>query len=128
MSTHKEQVEQAMMRYFCTLATDGRKEVLKSIDLDYARFLAAIRMAWEAEKNLPDDVLLTKRLKQVRVQVKAPRLGKTGRLFTLRYWPESRRLREQGGSYKEIAEYLKVFRKFKISQAYLRRLMEQLDD
>ncbi len=122
----QQQVEQAMMRYFVNIATSGRADILKEIDVDYARFLAAIRMAWEAEQNLPNDELLNKRLKQVRVHVKAPRLGKTGKLFTLRHHPEARKLREQGASYREIVEYLQTFRKFKISQGYLKRLMEEL--
>lgn len=126
MTTHKQQVEQAMLRYFTLLASDGRKDVLDAIDVDYGRFLASIRIAYEAEQNLPDEELLAKRLKQVKVLTKAPRLGKKGRIFTLRYWPEARKLKEQGASYSDIVEYLKRFRKFTISQGYLKRLMEAL--
>ncbi len=46
-------------------------------------------------------------LSWIRVQVKAARIGKTGRMFTLRYWPEARKLPEQGTSYREAAKYLK---------------------
>ena len=128
MNNYQREVEKASMRYFISLATNGRRDILKEIDVDYARFLAAIRIAYEAEKNLPSEELLNKRLKLVRVHVMAPRLGKTGKLFTLRYWPEARKLREQGGSYREIVEYLRTYRKFKISQSYLKRLMVQLND
>ncbi len=126
MTPRQQEVERAMLRYFTTIATSGRADILQEIDIDYPRFMAAIRMAWENEQNLPSEELLHKRLRQVRVHVKAPRLGKTGKLFTLRHWPESRRLREQGASYREIQEYLQTFRKFKISVAYLKRLMEEL--
>ena len=125
--THKELVEQAMMRYFITLATSDRAEILKDINIEYGSFLAAIRIAMEEEQSLPDGEQLSKRLRQVRVNVKTPRLGKKGRLFALRHWSESRKLREQGASYQEIAEYLKVYRKFQVSTGYLKRLIEGLE-
>ena len=43
---------------------------------------------------MPDEELLSRRLKQVKAHVRAPRLGKRGKLFTLRHWPEARKLRE----------------------------------
>ncbi len=128
MNNHQREIERASMRYFISLATSGRRDILKEIDVDYGRFLAAIRIAYEAEKNLPSTELLNKRLKLVRVHVMAPKLGKAGKIFTLRHWPEARKLKEQGASYREIVEYLKTYRKFKISQSYLKRLMVQLDD
>jgi len=126
MSTHREQVEKAMLRYFGLMPTEQRRRLFDQMGAEYGAFMSLVRQAWETEKDLPEAEVLSKRLKQVRVQVKAPRLGKTGRLFTLRHWPEAKKLQEQGASYREIAEYLREFRRFKISPAYLRRLMEQL--
>lgn len=126
MTPHKQHLERTMVNYFCGLNTDERRDVLKSIDLDYGRFLSAIRLAWEAEKNLPDSEQLEQRLRQVRAQVRSTRLGKHGRLFMLRHWPEARKLRDAGASYQEIAHYLKEFRRFQISTGYLKKLMEDL--
>ncbi len=126
MSTHREQVEKAMLRYFGLMPTEQRRQVLDRLGVDYGAFMTLVRQAWEAEKDLPEADVLARRLGQIRAHVKGSRLGKTGRLFTLRHWPEARKLQKQGASYREIADYLREFRRFKISPAYLRRLMEQL--
>ena len=126
MSTHKEQVEKAMLRYFGLMPTEQRRQVLDQIGADYGAFMTVVRQAWESEKDLPEADVLRRRLGQIRAHVKGSRLGKTGRLFTLRHWPEARKLKEQGASYREISDYLREFRRFKISPAYTRRLMESL--
>ena len=122
----KQLVEQALLRFFANTTTTTRRKIIEETGTDYARFLAAVRIAQETEQSLPDADKITERLRRIRVTVKAPRLGKKGRLFLLRHWPESRKLRERGATYVEIAEYLKHYRRFHISTGYLKRVMEGL--
>ena len=122
---HKKVVEGAMLRYFTSMTVEARCKLFKKLGVDYGAFMSVLRRAWEDEKALPNEVQLAHRLRTVRAFTK-PRLGALGRRFTLRHWPEARRLRDQGASYKEIAEYLRLYRRFKISPVYLRRLMENL--
>jgi hypothetical protein len=126
MTPHQKHLEHELLNYFCGLDTNGRRQILKDINVDYPKFMAAIRIVWDAEKSLPEEEQLTQRLQQVRAQVRAPRLGKKGRLFMLRHWPEARKLRAAGGSYQEISKYLQEYRRFQISTGYLKRLMENL--
>lgn len=123
---HQKHLERELLTYFVGLNTDERKKILNDINIDYATFIAAVRMAWESEKELPDSEQLQQRLRQVRAQVRTPRLGKKGRLFMLRHWPEARKLRETGASYQEVSKYLQEYRRFTLSSGYIKRLMENL--
>ena len=124
--THKEQVERTLLKFFAAMSMEERRKVLSDAGTDYGRFMGCLQAAWDEKQDLPDKELLRERLKLVRAHCAASRLGKTGRLFTLRHWPEARKLKEQGATYREIAEYLRAYRRFKISPAYLRRLMEAM--
>jgi hypothetical protein len=120
----KQLVEQALLRFFMNTTTNTRRKIIEETGTDYGRFLAAVRIAQEAELSLPDADKIAERLRRIRVTVKAPRLGKKGRLFLLRHWSEARKLRESGATYVEIAEYLRQYRRFHISVGYLKRVME----
>jgi hypothetical protein len=126
MYTTRQQVEGQMLKYFIGQTLEVRRQVLAGVGGDYDEFIKAILTTWEKECSLPADELIQQRLKKVKIHIKAPRLGAHGRLFTLRYWPEAKRLREKGAKYPEIVEYLKIYRKYTISAAYLKRLMEAL--
>lgn len=126
MCTTQQQVENQILKFFIGQPLENRRLILSAVGADYDGFIKMILSFWEKEAELPTDELLELRMKKVKIHLKAPRLGAHGRLFTLRHWPEARRLKVQGYKYTEICEYLKVFRKYTISPAYLKRLMEAL--
>ena len=119
-------LEKQLWKHFERLSIESRRELFEEFDLSYPAFMALLKEKAAKEQDLPDREQLAVRLKNVRAHTKAPRMKKLGRLFLQRHYIEASKLLEQGASYREIAEYLKLYRKFKISPAYLRSLMESV--
>ncbi len=119
----RQEVERRLWKYFEKLSFESRREMFEELSFSYSALMSLLRQKVADEEGLPNSEQIAVRLANVRAHTKAPRMKKEGRQFLHRHYNEAMKLREAGASYREIAEYLKLYRRFSIDPKYLRGLM-----
>ena len=97
------------------------QEVLKKIENELYRQENLLSMTHK-KANI-DDALAKEieKIKQIRIKKTTNRTGKKAKILKVRFGVLIKKMREEGYSYVEIAEYLAKYHKFKVDQSTIYR-------